>query len=162
VGLPALSSLPAGTSGATVGPLPLAVVVLLVVMAIATVTDLRERRVPLWLTVGGIAFGLFVATGVGGTWGPPVQRSLLGLVVGVLILSPFVLLKGIGGGDALLLGVVGTWLGWAFVLWAAWWASLAGGVLALIALARKQRTFPYVPALAIGSIAALLIPSIAP
>ena len=80
------------------------------------------------------------------------------MVVGLLLLSPFVFLGGIGIGDALLLGVVGTWLGWGFVLWTAWWGSMAGGVLALIAMLRKQRTLPYVPALAIGAIGALIAP----
>ena len=137
--------------------------VVVVVMAISTVTDLRERRVPLWLTSSGIAAGLALAalTAAGIVTLPgtlTLQQSAIGLTVGALILSPFVLLGGIGAGDALLLGVVGAWLGWAFVLWTAWWASLAGGALALLALARKQRTFPYVPALALGLIGAALLP----
>jgi prepilin signal peptidase PulO-like enzyme (type II secretory pathway) len=131
-----------------------------VVMAIATVTDLRARRVPLWLTTGGIVAGLAVSLLplLSGGNSHNVQESAIGLVVGVLILSPFVLLGGIGAGDALLLGVVGAWLGWSFVLWTAWWASLAGGVLAVIALARNQKTFPYVPALALGVVGAALLP----
>ncbi len=132
-------------------------------MAIATVTDLRARRVPLWLTSGGIAAGLALAAlTTAGVLGFPgaltLQQSAIGLVAGVLVLLPFVAFGGIGAGDALLLGVVGTWLGWAFVLWTAWWASLAGGALALIALARHQKTFPYVPALALGVIGAALVP----
>jgi prepilin signal peptidase PulO-like enzyme (type II secretory pathway) len=142
-----------------IGPAPVAVLVIAIVMAISTVTDLRERRVPLWLTAGSITAGLLVAGMMGGATGGPLRMSVIGLVVGVLILLPFVLLGGIGAGDALLLGVVGTWLGWTFVLWTTWWASLAGGALALVALWRKQRTFPYVPALAIGAIGALLLPS---
>jgi prepilin signal peptidase PulO-like enzyme (type II secretory pathway) len=132
-------------------------------MAIATVTDLRARRVPLWLTGPGIAAGLALAalTTVGVMTLPgalDLPQAAIGLVVGVLILAPFVLLGGIGAGDALLLGTVGAWLGWAFVLWTAWWGSLAGGALALLAIARKQRTFPYVPALALGLIGAALFP----
>ncbi|HEU5315230.1 MAG TPA: A24 family peptidase [Chloroflexota bacterium] len=134
-----------------------------IVMAIATVTDLRERRVPLWLTAPGIATALALAALTSARVPPlpgalDLPQSAIGLVVGVLVLAPFVLLGGIGAGDALLLGVVGAWLGWAFVLWTAWWASLAGGALALVALARKQRTFPYVPALALGLIGAALFP----
>ena len=137
--------------------------VVAIVMAISTVTDMRARRVPLWLTGGGIGAGLAVAalttTGVITIPGAlALPQSAIGLAAGVLVLLPFVLLGGIGAGDALLLGVVGTWLGWAFVLWTAWWASLAGGVLALIALARGQKTFPYVPALALGAIGAALLP----
>jgi len=135
-----------------------------VVMAIATVTDLRERRVPLWLTTGGIAAGLVVAA-LGGT--ERLIQGLIGLVVGGLLLAPFIVIgqvrgeEGIGIGDALLLAVVGTWLGWPFVLATAWWGSLAGGVLALIALwrTRSMRTgFPYVPALALGAVGAAFLP----
>jgi prepilin peptidase CpaA len=125
--------------------------VVAVVMAISTVTDLRERRVPLWLTASTIAGGLLTAGTMGGE---ALRESAIGLVVGLLLLAPFVALGGIGMGDALLLGVVGTWLGWCFVLMTAWWGALAGGVLALVALLRKQRTFPYVPALAIGAMVA--------
>lgn len=125
--------------------------VIVIVMAISTVTDLRERRVPLWLTASTIAGGLLTAATLGGD---VLRESMIGLVVGVLILAPFVALGGIGAGDALLLGVVGTWLGWGFVVWTAWWGSLAGGALAVVAIARKKRSFPYVPALAIGALLA--------
>lgn len=130
-----------------------AVLVLIPLLAIATYTDLTGRRVPLWLTLGGIAAGLIVAATRGG---PALQESALGLGVGVLALLPFVILKGFGGGDALLLGAIGVWQGWFFVLWALWWTALAGGVLALVAWWRKQRSFPYVPAIAIGTLIALV------
>lgn len=133
-----------------------------VLLIIATVTDLRERRVPLWLTGSGIAGALVWAVVAGGVH--TLGESALGLVAGLLILSPFVaigLLRGheaVGLGDVLLLGVIGAWHGWAFVLWCTWWMSLAGGLLGLVALLRQQRTFPYVPALLLGFIAAALIP----
>lgn len=145
-----------------VGERPVAFAVVAVVLAIATVTDLRERRVPLWLTVPGIAAGLAAGLVTGGMDG--LQRSGIGLLVGLLLLSPIVLigrLRGhepIGFGDILLLALIGAWHGWAFVLWCAWWMSLAGGVLGLIALLRKQSTLPYVPALLLGFVAATLRP----
>ena len=128
--------------------------VVAMVMAISTVTDLRERRVPLWLTASTIAGGLLTAATAGGEtlWG-----SVIGLVVGILVLTPFARLGGIGWGDVLLLGVVGTWLGWEFVLRTALWGSLAGGVLAVVAMLRKQQTLPYVPALAIGALLAAVM-----
>ena len=90
------------------------------------------------------------------------RQSVMGLVVGLLLLAPFIWLRGMGGGDAMMLGVVGVWFGWAFVLWAMWWASLAGGVLAVIALIRRRREIAYVPAIAVGSLVALLVPPFAP
>jgi len=145
-----------------IGPAPLAVLVLLTVLAICTVTDLRERRVPLWLTAGGILGGLLLAAGSGGVGGAALRQSGIGLVVGLLVLAPFVLLGGIGLGDALLLGVVGTWFGWTFVLWTAWWASVAGAALAVVVLVvswtgkQRARTIPYVPAIAVGALGALV------
>lgn len=157
-----LERLPAGAAGVMVGPVPLAVIVLLGAMAVATVTDLRERRVPLWLTASGIGGGLLVAAAAGGPEGHAIRHSAIGLLVGVLLLAPFVLLGGVGAGDALLLGLVGAWHGWTFTLWTAWWASLAGGALALVALARRQRSLPYVPAIAAGALIALAVPLAAP
>lgn len=151
-----------GTAGVMIGQAPLAVLVLMAVLAISTVTDLRERRVPLWLTASGILGGLLLAAGSGGMGGAALQQSGIGLVVGLLLLSPFVMLGGIGLGDALLLGVVGTWFGWTFVLWTAWWASVAGAALALVVVAaariRKQRahSIPYVPAITMGALVVLV------
>jgi prepilin peptidase CpaA len=143
-------------------PLPFAVVAL--VLLIATVTDLRERRVPLWLTASGIALGLVWGAISGGPDG--LRESGIGLLAGLLPLAPFVLIglwredKGMGGGDAVLLGVVGTWLGWRLVLSVMWWGAMVGGVLALILLVWRRtlkQAFPYVPALAIGAVIAVAV-----
>ena len=119
------------------------------VLVVASIMDIRTRKVPRWLTFGAILAGL-VAAGVTGF--AAFQQSLLGMLVGGLLLLPLVLLRGFGAADALLLAAVGAWLGWEFVLHAAFWAALAGGVLALIGWLRGHRTFPYVPALLIGTI----------
>jgi Flp pilus assembly protein protease CpaA len=135
-----------------VGPVTLATIVVIAVVGLATATDLRERRVPLWLSVGTIVVGLTLALAAGGG---AVESSLLGLVVGVVVLLPMVLLGGFGGGDALLLGAIGTWQGWWFVMHAALWTAVAGGLLAVVAWRRGQRAFAYVPAIAVGTILAL-------
>lgn len=129
-------------------PVPLATLVIGVLLLIATVTDIRRREVPGWLTSGGIGAGLLVAA----AHGPDVLLlSVIGLAVGGLLLLPFVILGGFGAADALLLAAIGAWQGWQFVLWTAWWAALAGAGLAIGAWRRGQRTFPYVPAIAIGA-----------
>ena len=110
---------------------------------------------PACLTCGGIAAGLLVAAMSG--W-DALRLSLLGLAVGGLLLAPLVWRGGFGAADALLLGAIGAWQGWQFALWTAWWAALVGAALALIAWRRGQRTFPYVPALALGAVLALLMP----
>ncbi|MFN8472781.1 MAG: prepilin peptidase [Anaerolineae bacterium] len=127
---------------------------LLATLGIAAVTDVRSRKVPRWLTTGSMALALLVAASGGSD---ALLRSVLGLLVGGLLLLPFVLLGGFGLADALLLGAVGAWQGWDFVLHAAAWMALIGGALALAVRWRGGRNFPYVPAIACGAVLALAV-----
>ena len=45
---------------------------------------------------------------------------------------PFFLLRGMGGGDVKLLAALGAWLGPGDAFWLAVYASLAGGVMAIV------------------------------
>jgi len=125
-----------------------------ILLVVATVADLRTRRIPLWLTVGGSGAGLIVGAVTGFA---SFEVSLMGFAVGTVLFVPFVLRGGFGGADALVLGMVGAWLGWPLVLWAAWWAAIAGGGLAIVVWSRGRRTLPYVPAIAIGTGIALFV-----
>jgi len=125
----------------------------LATMAVATVTDTRSRQVPLWLTAGSIVAGLVVG-GVQGT--SRLDQGFVGAALGMALPLPFVIMGGFGGADALLLAGIGAWLGWSFVLATVWWSALIGAVLALAVLLRGQRTFPYVPAITLGLLVALL------
>lgn len=135
-------------------PVPFATPVIMLLLAIASITDLRRRQMPTWITLGGSGAGLLVAAATG--W-EALQLSLVGLAVGGLLLLPFVLAGWLGEGDALLLATIGTWQGWQFVLWTAWWSALVGAGLAVVDWRRGQRTFPYVPAIASGSLLTLLM-----
>ena len=64
---------------------------------IAGFTDLRSRRIPNWLTVPGLVIGVVANTVFGGWSG--LKTSLLGAVVGLALLLPFVLLRSLGAGD---------------------------------------------------------------
>jgi prepilin peptidase CpaA len=136
-----------------VSPATHAVVTVSLLLAAAR-SDLRMRRVPLWLTGAGIASGVLVAVLVGP---PMLWTSAAGLTAGVLLFLPFVFLRGFGGADALLLGLVGAWLGWTAVLWAAWWTAVTGAVLAALVWRLGRRSFPYVPAILVGTVLALLV-----
>ncbi|MGH2352027.1 MAG: prepilin peptidase, partial [Chloroflexota bacterium] len=78
--------------------------------------------------------------------------------VGGVLLLPLVFTGRFGGADALLLAAVGAWLGWRVAVATLWWGALAGAVLAIVALDRGRRSFPYVPAIAAGAVLALLLP----
>ncbi|HLG71096.1 MAG TPA: A24 family peptidase [Chloroflexota bacterium] len=121
-------------------------------LAVALVTDVRERRAPLWLTVSGIAGGLLANA----LLRQPLAASAIGAAAGGALLLPAVALGWVGAGDALLLAAVGAWDGWRFALWTVWWGSIAGGLLGLIAWRLRKRTLPYVPALAIGALVSAL------
>jgi Flp pilus assembly protein protease CpaA len=144
---------------------------LLAVLAAADF-DLRSRRVPAWLTGGGIAAGVLLAA-----WNGPsaLVASLGGAVAGGLVFMPFVGRGWLGGADALLLAAVGAWQGWRVALWAAWWRAAAWAALAPGVWAWRRRRanrrgaaesrvgagprappFPYVPAILAGAILALV------
>jgi len=120
---------------------------------VATAWDIRKRELPAWLTIGGIASGLLVG-GLGGLSG--LELSALGIAAGGLILLPMVALGGFGIGDAFLLAAIGAWQGWHFVLGAVFWAALAGALMAFVAWRRKHASFPYVPAIGVGTLIALI------
>lgn len=77
--------------------------------AIAGWTDLRSRRIPNWLTVSGLVLGIALRTYFQG-W-PGAKTSLLGAVLGLGLLLPFVLLRSLGAGDWKLAGALGAFAG---------------------------------------------------
>ncbi len=111
----------------------------LYLLAVIAIIDWRHMIIPHTLTVSGMVAGLLAAEFAG----PGLGRSLLGLALGagvVLSLSEgYRLLRGqagMGGGDVMLMGMVGAFLGPWSVL-----AVLGGGALlgTLYAIARSPR-----------------------
>jgi prepilin peptidase CpaA len=81
----------------------------ILVASCAGVLDWRYRRIPNWLTFSGLAAGVGVNTIVGGWQG--VRGSLLGALLGLGLLLPFVLVRSLGAGDWKLAGALGACLG---------------------------------------------------
>jgi prepilin peptidase CpaA len=79
------------------------------VSLIAGWTDWRSRRIPNWLTVPGLALGVGLNTFFSGWSG--LKTSLLGVLVGLGLLLPFVLLRSLGAGDWKLAGALGAFAG---------------------------------------------------
>jgi len=100
---------------------------------VASAFDLATRRVPNVLTFGTAAaaliFGLVTQGSSGLGW------ALAGWAVGCTLFLPWFLLGGMGAGDVKLLAGLGAWLGPMGALWAALYAGLIGGPLALIVAA---------------------------
>jgi prepilin peptidase CpaA len=103
----------------------------------ATVVDLRTRRIPnaLTATMAGIGVGLAAA----GVSGISLGASAAGLLVGLLLMMPGHMLGATGAGDVKLMGAIGAIVGPALVVTAFLFTAIAGGVLAVIVAARRQR-----------------------
>lgn len=87
---------------------------MLLLAFIAGWTDFRSRRIPNWLTVPAFAIGVAANTALSGATG--LRNSLLGTLVGLGLLLPFVLLRSLGAGDWKLAGAVGAFTGPALLL----------------------------------------------
>jgi prepilin peptidase CpaA len=151
---------------------------------VATVVDIRTRRIPndLTATMAGVGVGL-AATGISGLslWG-----SMLGFVLGLALMMPGHVLGATGAGDVKLMAAVGAIVGPATIVNAFLFTAIAGGVLAIVVAVRRQRLaatlagtgrlmagptdaketirsaspasrFAYGPAIAIGSVVAALL-----
>lgn len=151
---------------------------------VATVVDIRVRRIPnaLTATMAGVGIGL-AASGVSGV---SLGASVVGLILGFALMMPGHALGATGAGDVKLMAAVGAIVGPALVVSAFLFTAVAGGVLALAVAVRRQRLaatlagtgrlistpgeakkeiqgatgssrFAYGPAIAIGSVLAALI-----
>jgi prepilin peptidase CpaA len=72
-------------------------------------TDWRSRRIPNWLTLPGLLLGIGLNSLARG-W-PGTKDALLGAALGLALLLPFALLRGIGMGDLKLVVALGAFLG---------------------------------------------------
>ena len=153
-------------------------------LAAATVIDLKTRRIPNVLTGGMFALGLILAAT--GASGISVPASLMGFCLGLALMMPGYLLGATGAGDVKLMAAVGALIGPVLVINAFLGTAIAGGVLAVIVAARRKRLgatlaqtgrfvaapgqvpkeiqaatrasrFAYGPAIAAGTIIAMLI-----
>ena len=158
--------------------------VLVVGVLIATVVDLRTRRVPNVLTAAMAAVGLGLAAA--GLSGVSLGMALLGLVVGLAVMLPGHVIGATGAGDVKLMAAVGALVGPSLAFKAFLFTALAGGALAVIVAVRRRRLnatvagtarmiatpldapreiqtatrasrFAYAPAIAVGSVLATLV-----
>jgi prepilin peptidase CpaA len=115
-----------------------AVVVLAVVLAaVAGWLDWRYRRIPNWLTIPGLVVGIGMNAAASGWQGA--KASLLGALLGLGLLLPFVLLRSLGGGDWKLVGALGAFFGPGPLLTVLLGAIFVAGAMALALIFYKRR-----------------------
>ena len=151
---------------------------------VATVVDIRTRRIPNELTAALATIGLGLAAM--GLSGMSLWASLGGLGLGLALMMPGHLIGATGAGDVKLMAAIGAVLGPVTVFHAFLFTAVAGGVLAVLVALRRRRLadtlagtrrlisapsdatqelrsapathrFAYGPAIAIGSVIAGLV-----
>lgn len=105
-------------------------VAVLGIAGVACVVDVREQRIPNWLTLGAAAAGLLYQALTAGPSG--LLAAGAGWLTGALIFFLPFALGGLGAGDVKLVAALGAWLGWSDTVWLALYTGAAGAVLALI------------------------------
>ena len=121
----------------------------LCLVAVASAYDLRTRRIPQVLTLGGAAAGLLFHLALGG-WNAGLA-SATGWAIGIAIFFLPYALGGLGAGDVKLLGAIGAWLGPMNAVWVGLYAGAAGGLLAIFVALTKGYLFQ-----AVGNVGVML------
>jgi prepilin peptidase CpaA len=103
----------------------------------AGVLDWRTRRIPNWLTVPALLLGVAFNSAIGGWAGT--KGALQGAGLGLAVLLPFVLLRGLGAGDWKLMGGLGAWLGPNNIILALLGTVFVAGIMALVQVFRARR-----------------------
>ncbi len=102
------------------------------VLLLAAANDLRNHRIPNWLTFPAMAGIILFHTGMQGLEG--FLFSIEGLGIGIAILILPYLMGGFGAGDVKLMGVVGAALGPKDIFAAFFFTAIAGGIYAFATL----------------------------
>jgi prepilin peptidase CpaA len=150
----------------------------------AAIIDIRHRRIPNVVCVATAAAGLTLSTV--GFSSITVSSALAGLAFGFLVMLPGHVFGATGAGDVKLFAAAGTLLGSGRIVKAFLFVVIAGGILAVVIAIRRGRLgrtmgltarllgrpsklktaiespaehnrFSYGPAIAIGSVIAMLI-----
>jgi prepilin peptidase CpaA len=99
------------------------------VLAVATFTDLRSRRIPNWLVLPFLVAGICISGWMHGWHG--IGQSLCGLGLGALTFGILAFMGGMGMGDVKLFAAIGAWIGPSQLLIAMVLTSMIGGVMAI-------------------------------
>ena len=100
---------------------------MVIVLAVATFTDLRSRRIPNWLVLPFLVAGFAVSAWQHG-W-PGIVLSTEGAAVALAIYGFLFWMGGMGAGDVKLAIAIGAWIGPSQLFLALVITAMAGGVM---------------------------------
>ena len=101
----------------------------LIVVIVATITDLRSRRIPNWLVLPFMVVGIGVSASLHGWAG--VGHSFAGIALGGLLFGILALMGGMGMGDVKLCAAIGAWIWPHQLIIALVLTGMVGGIMAL-------------------------------
>lgn len=107
-----------------------------VVAGLAAVIDVRTRRIPNWLTLGGLLGGCVIQVLQAGPSGLAV--ALGGAALGFGLLLPFYVVRAMGAGDVKLLAAVGALMGPVILVSIGLYAAIVGGLISAGMLAQRR------------------------
>lgn len=116
---------------------PLFLLLIFLVMILAVLTDLYNRKIPNVLIIFGLTSGLFVQ--IFYLQGTGLKVWAIGAVLGFCCFFPFYYFRGMAAGDVKLMMVVGGFLGFPLVITAALYSFVAGGLMALVIVLVKRK-----------------------
>ncbi|MBZ5625906.1 MAG: A24 family peptidase [Acidobacteriia bacterium] len=115
---------------------------------IAAVYDVRYRRIPNWLTAGGVLIGLAMNTFLSGWPGqgtflhdgwPGLRLGLVGFGIAFAVNFVMYLLHFRGAGDVKLMAAIGATVGWANWFGIFLLSAIVAGLLSLIVVFARKR-----------------------
>lgn len=114
----------------------LILIITLTTVIAALIYDLKEGRIPNWITLPAMSAGItyhFCSTGIQG-----LGFSAAGLIVGFSLFLVFYIMGGMGAGDIKLMGSLGALLGPRDILYIASFTAIAGGIYAAAILLQRD------------------------
>ena len=116
---------------------------LIALLLVAAVIDWKTLRIPNWLTVGGMVYGLLYNASHATSIGAGLGFAALGLATGLALLMPLWLLRVLGAGDVKLMGAMGAFLGAAAMPLAVVFVLATGGIAALLFALSRRALVPF-------------------
>ena len=131
------------------------IVFTLMYLGLASVWDLKEKKIPLWVLVSGGVAEVMLALLYGLHSGDvELARLITGMIPGLLLLVLSLTGQQVGPADGMILCAVGAAESYAFALQMLMWACLITGGVSVIGLLfrclRKEDRLPFVPFLTAG------------
>ena len=131
-----MNPLPSPTMPAVSATELVALITLAAMLVVTSYAELKNNRIPNWITLPGLLVGLLAGYLPGGI---TLGQSVVGFGVGFGFLFVFYMFGGMGGGDVKLMGAVGALMGYPMILSVLMFTALIGGAMGVAVLIWNQR-----------------------